>query len=189
MRTVYSAIPDPYDRLKPTGCVRESFPRGLSGPMSSLSTGLVSGTLVCQAIPFQGGETVSTLRLYSGDTGATAPTHQWTVILDSTLHPLVYSANKTTEAWNANAEKAFTLTAPWTCPTSDLYYIGLCVVAGTVPHLRGGFVGGVVDARAPIVAGRSNTGLTDPASLTAALVSGAATALTAVGNRFYAGAY
>lgn len=174
---------DPFDYLAPNNVIRETIKRTSANGFADTAA-LTSGTLSVQAIPFLAGETVSTLRFQSGTTALASATNQWACILDSNLNVVAVSSDLTTATWVSNVEKSFTLNAAWTCPANGLYYIGLCVVATTVPTLRGGTSSAAIDGRSPIITGKSSTGLTAPPTVGTPMA-----ALTAGSTRFYAGAY
>lgn len=169
------------DPWRPEGTKAENFPRLL--PTKNLATVLVSGTMsVVGGLILPADQAISTVHLYSASTAAVEPTHQWVVLMDTSRKILAVSADKLTEAWGANSKKTFTLAASYT-PTfkDEAAYVGVLVTATTVPTLRGletenSFPGN----GAPIIAGRSNTGLTTPLA-----VGETATALTANGFHFY----
>ena len=77
--------------------------------------------------------------------------------------------------------KTLTLATPYPVPTSGLYYVGVTVVAVTPPNIRCVTTNAVAGGVAPILAGSSSTGLTDPASAPTTAV-----AITATGNVMWA---
>jgi hypothetical protein len=68
----------------------------------------------------------------------------------------------------------------WTCPVSDVYYIGFCVTGTTMPVLQGNTMA-TAAAIAPAITGNSSTGLTTPATL-----PGTVGALSGGGPAFWA---
>ncbi len=148
--------------IMPSSAMAETLPR--STPMSTLAF-LSSGRLSLWAIRLFGGQVVNGITFVTGSTGATAPTNQWFALYDAGLAKLAVTADDTTTAWGANTAKRLALAAAYTVPTSGLYYVGACVVAGPMPQLLGATgVGAVVTSIAPAIGGFSTTGLTDPAS-------------------------
>lgn len=151
----------------PAGAIAVTTRR--SSRHDSVAAALTSGTLLVARTlnPVPAGQTVTGVVFISGSQAAVTPTNQWACIIDPvTLAVLAVSADDTTNTWTNDSSKTFTLTAPWT-PGEDIYpYIGICVVAGTVPALmctasnRNGL--NKID---PKLVAPSSAGLTDPASL------------------------
>jgi hypothetical protein len=126
------------------------------------------------------GTAVTTLGTRTWSTLMTNPTAQWMCLVkQSDLSVLAKTQDKTTEAWAANTDKTFTVTGgPYIAPADTLAYIGFVILSngtGTIGVSATGSVTGY--GVAPILAGTSTTGLTDPASLGAT-----AAAVTAVAN-------
>lgn len=160
--------------LAPTGTVAETFPRQYHG--ASLAIG-ATGVLFLSAIYLPVGTTVTNITYVSAGTGAGTPTNQWFALYSSARAKLEVTADDTTTAWASNTAKTLALASPYTTTSSGLYYVGICVVAATVPTVNGKTVGTAgVHAIAPILSGTSSTGLTDPASAPA--TAGAITATT-----------
>jgi hypothetical protein len=106
------------------------------------------------------GQLITTVNAVSGGTAAITPTHQWVVIANSARVVVATSADGLTAAIGTNTALAYNLTTPYTVPTTGLYYVGIVVVAGTVPTFSG--VSGVATVPAglaPILGGTSNTGI------------------------------
>ena len=168
------------DLWLPTGAKAETVPRWTAA--NSNIAVLTSGTLFCTAVPLRAGTVITSARVSSGTQAAVTPTAQWCALVKvSDRSVLGKTTDLTSTAWAANANQTFTWAAPITVPETALYYLGLVVVAGTTPSLRGFASGSVVVNLAPVLAGQSTTGLTDPASLGAT-----AAALTTSANLFYA---
>lgn len=142
---------------------------------------LNTGQLSLVGIYLRAGQVINNITFYSATTAASVPLNQWFALYDKNRNKLAVTADNTTTAWAAETGRTLALAAPYTVPTSGMYYLGICVVASTCPTLRSEVSGVVVTGTAPILAGVSTTGLTDPttAPLTAA-------ALTASGNFPYA---
>lgn len=125
---------------------------------------------------------VNTITLHSGSTAASVPLNQWFCLVRvSDLAVLMKTADDTTAAWGTNAIKTLTLSSAYTPTTDELVYIGVLVVATTVPTLAGwSCLNATLAAVAPIFAGNSTAALTNPASL-----GGTAGAITASAASFY----
>lgn len=160
---------------RPTGVLAAT---GIRNARKDAGTVGVSGTMTVarsrNVIP--AGTTITTAKVYSGNTAAVTPTNQWVCLIDddTNRNVLVKSADKTTEAWGTDTEKVFTFTGGYTTTTAIRPYVGLVVVAGTMPNIMADVHGrGAITKVTPIMCGTSTTGLTDPASLgaTAAALS------------------
>lgn len=149
------------DWTLPTGAKAQTFRRGLQ--ISNLGA-LLSGALNLVAVYLHAGDVVSTITFLSSSTAAVTPTNQWFALYDAARTKLAVTNDDTTTAWGSATLKTLTLTSPYTVTTSGLYYLGVCVVAATVPSLGGQTASGIVTGIAPVMSGRSSTGLTDPAS-------------------------
>lgn len=147
---------------KPTAAIRSTVSRDQR--LDNIAA-LVSGRLSCYGIWLEGGDVISSITFFALTTPAGTPTNQWAVLLSSSRVKLAISTDRTTDAWPSNGAQTFTLTGPYTVPASGRYYLGLNVVAATVPTLYGVSGGGAtILQRPPIRAGSADTGLTDPAS-------------------------
>lgn len=163
----------------PTGAIAESCARN-SRVGEGLSV-LSSGRLQLVAIPLVAGQVVNSLSFLSSGTAAGTSTHVW-FALYSPARALLAVTNDDTAAspWAINTVKTMNLTTPYTVTATGLYYMGVVVVAGTVPTLQGMSGTSTATGIAPIITGQSSTGLTDPASAPAT-----AAAITAIGGLPY----
>lgn len=165
--------------LRPTAAKGETLPRsyvsstGLSAP--------TSGRLQLHAIPLKAGHTLSTITFVSGGTALATGTNQWFSLYDGALNLLRVTNDDGATAWAANSLKTLTLASSYTVPVDGLYYVGLTIVATTVPTLAGVFPPGAITGAAPVLSYNANTGLTNPASAPAT-----ATNLASQGPRAYA---
>jgi hypothetical protein len=146
-------------------CLIQNYPRTLVA--SSTLTAPTSGTLRLDAVWLPAGLLVSSIAYFAGTTALGTGSNQWFALFDRNRNLLAITADDTDTAWGANAAKRLALTTPYRTPAAGLYYVGLCVVASTMPTLAGvvtvatgprniGFVSG----------GNSTASLTDPASCT-----------------------
>lgn len=145
----------------PTGAKAQTYDRSLG---ASSNSDLLSGRLTLVAVHLRAGQVISSITFFAASTALSGGSNQWFALYDSALGKLAVTADDTTTAWGGNSFKTLALTAPYTVLTSGLYYLGICVVATTVPTLRGPVTVANLNAAAPVLAGSSTTGLTDPAS-------------------------
>lgn len=155
-----SATVDPYSVYGQSGTIAESIPRMLCGEANLAA--IASGTLFLQAIYLRAGQKINNISFFSATTAAGTPTQGFFALYDDSRNLLAQSANFTTEAWAANSIKTKALTAQYTVPTSGIYYIGIVIVATTVPTLKGltAKTASQLAGVAPILHGSSSTGLT-----------------------------
>lgn len=143
-----------------TGCKAETFSRHL---VPEVNTALLStGRLSLEAIAIRSGELLTSISFWSATTAAGTPLNQLFGLYDNNLNLLRSSNNDTTTAWAANTRKTLNLTSTYTTTYTGLYYLGIMVVATTVPTIKGmtAITGGQLRAAAPSLGGTSNTGLT-----------------------------
>lgn len=149
----------------PSGAIAESVSRfTVAGTnVSPLSTGRL--TLV-GGIVIPGGVAVNTITFLSGTTALATGTNQWFALYDTSRAKLAVTADDTSTAWGTNTFKTLTLSATYTPSVDTAVYVGVMVAATTVPSLRCAFDQGFTGFTnvAPIMAGSSDSGLTNPAS-------------------------
>ena len=149
--------------FKPTAATYEAFSRDHVNGIRTVA----SGYLHMVGIWLPAGATVSNISFVSATTAMVAGTNQWFALFDGSRVKRAISADDTSTAWGANALKTLAMTTPYVIPTDGLYYIGYCVAAATPPTFECATDGGgVLAARslAPILYGRADSGLTNPAS-------------------------
>lgn len=162
----------------PTGALADTYERDDS--TSNLSA-LSSGRMSLYAIYLRAGQVIANITFWSGTTPLAVGSNQWFALFDASRTRLRVTADDTSTAWGANAFKTLALASSYTVPTSGLYYLGICVVASTVPTLTGRLPNSVGVGLAPILSGIADAGLTNPASCPSP-----ATPLTAQSARPYA---
>lgn len=171
--------------FRPAGWTSESYPRQLQ-LTSSGGQAMVSGTLQMQAVYLEAGTVVGHIDFNNLITTAVTPTNWWAGLYDNALNQLAVTADQTTGAIAANtpfslaiATTAAGSATSFICPYSGLYYIGIMIVAGTMPTLesRATSANSLAKSQAPILAGTSDTAQTAPPAF-----PHAATALTANGT-------
>jgi len=158
--------------LRPTDSLYETVPR--SGCPSAALTAPTSGTLRLSAIGLPSGLTVTTITFVSGSTALAVGSNQWFALFTSARVRLEVTNDDGATAWAASDDKTLTLANPVVTTYDGLYYLGLCVVATTMPTLTGiTLASGLSSVVAPILGGNSTAGLTNPASCpaTAAAIS------------------
>lgn len=154
--------------FRPAGWTSESYPRQLQ-ITSATGQPVVSGTLQMQAIYLQAGTPVGHLPFNTTTTAAVTPTHWWLGLYDNSLNQLAMTADQTTTALAANSQfspavatVAAGAATSFTTTYSGLYFIGIMIVAGTMPTLegRGGAANIVSRFQTPVLSGTSDTGQT-----------------------------
>lgn len=160
----------------PTGALTE-VGVGRYNAMSSQAV-LTSGTLRLSGMcVLPKDRVVASITIPSGSTAAVTPTNQWFCLVRvNDLAVLRKTTDDTTTAWGAGSNKTLSLSSSYTPAGDELVYLGVLVVAGTVPTIVGWSINQSVTFIAPITCGNSTTGLTTPASLgaTAAVIGSSA---------------
>jgi len=169
----------PVSLMMPASALSETYPRG--GAVTSAVAAATSGRLMLYAIPLTAGQVVSTITFVSQSTALSGGTNQWFALYSAARAKLAVTGDDGATAWAATTPKSLTLTSAYTVPTTGLYYVGICVVASTPPTLSGVANGSWMTGLAPITAGGSTTGLTNPAS-----APSTAAAITATSGQAYA---
>lgn len=85
------------------------------------------------------------LAFLNGSTALAGGTHQVFSIFDAAGNLQCYTADDTSAAWSANTWKELavaklaggTTVSSWTCPSSDMYWLGEMIAATTMPTKRG----------------------------------------------------
>jgi hypothetical protein len=169
------SAPSPRDLWLPANAVGATYDRFLS--TNATLTPLTSGTLYCAGTTLAAGVPINWVGFFSGSTAAVTPTHQWAVLMDLSGRVIAVSADRTNAAWAANSFQQFTFTSQFIPGGPMAVWIGLCVVAGTVPTLAGvGASVGSVSAFAPNMCGPSSTGQSAPPAVGAFLAKPSAPA-------------
>lgn len=111
------------------------------------------------------GDPISTITFASGTTAAVEPKNQVVGMFDSKRVLKRLSADLTTKPWAASNDQIFTLAEMFEALYTGLHYVGISLVAATVPTLTGSAQAVGANSPPPITAGTTaDTGLTDPAS-------------------------
>lgn len=167
--------------IQPSNAIAATMPRS---NISSDSIAIASGTMQVAAVYLTKGQVVNNVVWTSGGTAGADLTHQWAVLLNSSLKVVAATADQTTAAIAAHTAYSIALTSAYTVPTSGIYYIGLMVAesGGTEPTATGtSAANAFTNNLAPKTAGTSNTGATTPLA-----VGATATAITATADTIYA---
>lgn len=161
----------PPDRLAvaPTGALGDSFLRTL---IASSTVAMTSGTLRGHFLWLPAGLPLTAINVRAGNTGSTGLTHSYAALYDAAGN-LVIQSNDDTSEWVTNTDRAFTLTTPYTIPTSGLWGVALVEIAATaVANLLGvATINNAAGGWFPRTGANYDTGLTTgvaPATLGAA---------------------
>lgn len=148
-------------QMGPTGTFAESIPRNNCFEVNTTAP-TASGTLWMQSIFVESGRIVNNILWHSATTAANTPTNNIIGLYDINRNLLAQTANQTTAAWAANTMKTIALTAPYTIPSSGLYYVGFLMTATAVITSKGttARTASQLAGQAPILQGTSSTGLT-----------------------------
>lgn len=153
------------DPWLPAGALAQNYARFNAsntnvGALSSGRLSLVGGIALAAGVP------VNSITFFSGSAAAATPTNQWFALYDaSTRALLAVTADDGAAAWAASSAKTLALAAPYTPASDQQVWLGIVVVATTVPNLTGATaMGAAVSGVTPLLVGTSNTGLTNPAS-------------------------
>lgn len=160
----------------PTGAVDQTIVDRIAGGATTITSGVLR---LVGGIVIPGGRACSSITFMSSSTAAVTPTNQWFCLIDrATLAVLATTVDDTTNAWAATTAKTlqFATTIGGATPGGSYTpanaveaYLGICVVATTVPNLTAGSFTVTLNAIPPMLTGSSNTGLTGPASLPATI--------------------
>jgi len=162
----------------PTGLLRANLRRSeCGGNLAALTTQVMTAV----ALYLEAGDVVTNLTFCSATTAASVPTNWWFALYSTAATPalLAQTADQTTTAWAANTVKTVALAAPYTVPTTGVYYAAIMVKATTPPTLLGASLN--ANAAAAVVTGQkvlantSGTSLTDTAPATIATPTTVAT--------------
>ncbi|MCA1571150.1 MAG: hypothetical protein LC798_12705 [Chloroflexi bacterium] len=128
------------------------------------------------------GVPLNTITFVSGGTAGASLTNCWFCLLgenaDGTLAILAKTVNDTSATWAASTARALSFAAAY-LPTKEILRprLGIVVVGTTTPTLIGAAGSSIVNGLSPVQGSVANTGLTDPASLTAVGAQTASAAL------------
>lgn len=126
-----------------------------------------SAQLILHRILLPKGLPVTNITFYTMTTALGTGSNQWFALFDSSRNKLAVTADDTSTAWAANSAKTLAVTGgPFVTTYAGWHYLGQMVKATTMPTMVGGsFTGSAnIHSVAPIVAGKADTGLTNPAS-------------------------
>jgi hypothetical protein len=166
----------------PTGMFRATLRRSeCSGNLAALTTQVMTSVAIC----LEAGDVVTNLTFMSGATAANVPTNWWFGLYDTQATPalIAQTADQLTAAWAADTAKTLALSAPYTVPTTGVYYAAVMVKATTPPTLIGATV--QADASGAVVTGQKVLARTSGSALTGT-APGTIAASTTVGTVPYA---
>jgi len=114
-----------------TNVVSQSYPDELANTTLTATAGTVFASLFTLAA----GTIITNISVINASTTTSTPTHQWAGLATfaTTSKVLVVSSDQTTTAISADTVQTFVLTAPYTIPTSGLYYVFFCIAGTTGP--------------------------------------------------------
>lgn len=149
---------------RPTGAIAETISRRCT--LNVAVSALTSGTLYLTAVSILTGKVITSISVMSGSTALGSGSNQWFCLVDSSLNVLRKTSDDTNTAWTANTVKTLNLSSTFTTTYTGLHYVGILIVASTMPTFAGAQdTSSLINGVAPLVAGSSTAGLTDPASL------------------------
>lgn len=120
------------DGTLPANAIAQTYSRHLG---STNGTALTTQVATYTPIPLLKGTVITSITYLSATTAATTPLNQLFGIYDKGGALLASSADATTAAWAANTAKTLNLSSTYTVPRTDVYYLGILVVATAVPTL------------------------------------------------------
>lgn len=159
-----------YKASLPTGAFAQTFDRRAATLNNAISLN-GSGQLQLVGIDLISGEVVTDITFFAGGTAMAGGSHMWFSLVDISRNVLAKTADDTSATWAASTSsapngKTLPLSSPFTATYTGLHYVGIVVVATTLPTLLGSSDTNAHAAMIPpIITGASTTGLTDPASL------------------------
>lgn len=152
--------------------VAETFSRA-GARTENLASALTSGRLyLIGGIVLQGGVTYNTIHFVTGSTALGTGSNQWFCLVDQSFNVLAKTNDDTNAAWGANTDKGLTISGGYTPGADIAVYVGVVVVASTMPTLQGvAYSLTTISGLGRSMGGNSTTGLTNPASLGATCAS------------------
>jgi hypothetical protein len=112
-----------------SGCKGATFDRSLCPEVNTTIT--TTGQVYMEAIWLPAGTVVSNIKIWSATTPANGPTHYNAGLYDTSGNRLCTGTDKTNTAWAANTLTTFAMQAPYTVPTTGLYYVAYSMTAST----------------------------------------------------------
>lgn len=146
--------------------VAETIPRvQITSEAVSANT---SGQLNFFAIDLLRGDSFSHAIVTAGSTAMTLGENQWVALYtysETAPKKIIVSEDLTSTAWPSGNDQKFTFAETYEVATSGLYFLGIMVKASVPPTFSGAQPPGTsLMSRARLLNGKSNTGLTNPAS-------------------------
>jgi hypothetical protein len=146
---------------------------------------LTSGTVLVNRLLIPGGQPVSHLGFFTGSQAAVTPTHSWMVLLNQALQVLGVTADGGSTPITAFQINDLPMIAQAVTPGNgnalQFMYVGLCIVAATVPNLESGYSVGAATTP-PQVCAYSSTGQTTPPAVGTTLAALTAPSVTALSS-------
>ncbi len=156
LQSFYASV-SPIDNWGISGTKGETMNRNMCPEVNT--TAGTTGQVRLQAVWLPAGAVVSNISFCSATTAAGTPTHYVFGLYDIAGNLLATTADQTSTAWAATTLKTLAVTAPYTIPTTGLYYLMFSMVATTVATLKGGTArtDGQLNFTTPILSGLSAT--------------------------------
>lgn len=166
----------PVNYLAPSTASYETFFRQVS---SGTTSAAVSGTLHLVAIALPSGLTIGKIGFFS-NRSASAPTHWWFGLYDSSRVQLAVTADQTSTAWSSNTTKTLSIAtiasgaaSSFTTTYTGLHYLGVMMTATTTIQFDAASQATGANPSGPTLYGTSSSSLTTPPAFpfTAASIS------------------
>lgn len=171
-------------RMVRGGTYRETYDARYGANAASPVPG--SGILLAVAVELYAGDVVNKFTVCSGTTALAGGTHAWGVLLDPTGAQVAVTADDTAPTWAGGTLKDFTFASAYTVATSGVYYLGIVLVATTMPTLRGQVTAVAISGATGWPTGKKITVASAGSGLLAPSANGTAYALAAYSSSFYA---
>jgi hypothetical protein len=150
---------------EPPGTTARTFPRDRSTAYGAPN----SGTVYMRQIDLPAGYTANARTASVGVIAKLGGTHGWYVVTDMNMNVLAVTADQTDAAtvWGTvSMPYSLPFTSTLACPYTGYYYVGLCVVATTMPvFVNSGLLIPGISAIPPVLCGNGSTGQTTPPAI------------------------
>lgn len=164
--------------LTPPTAITNVIAQSVDDAFITTTLTLTSGTAQVTLMPLIKGQVVTNINLNSG-AASVAQTHLWAAITAAgTVGTcLAVTTDGGTTPTGGTTVQKMVLTAPWTVPSTGLYYVHVCATGTTTLPTFDAFAAsaGVRGTQAPIVSGTAATGLTVAPTVGSTTLGGAIT--------------
>lgn len=119
----------------------ESIPRW--AVRSDMDAALISGEMLCVAVPLQPGDTAAVITFVTGATAANTVTAGFVALYSDDAIPVLLDQTSSLagQTFDANTAYTFPIPIPHTVVEAGIYYAAISLTATTVPSLRGTALG------------------------------------------------